>query len=304
MAPVPTLEVKLSAAYSIEQIDRLLRDLSPILTLDRPARLRMDLSGLVHMCPAALSLLTAAMNAGYQRGLQGGQVLPPKSKPVDNYLLRMNVYRLLGVDDYSEDFTRRDPDGFRPCQNFTDEAYHVVASEMTKALTEACETDDVARASVRICLDELAENVLHHADAPGGGYAAAQVYRKSGKFEVGIVDLGIGVPASLRKNPAYADISGDVAAVQTALELGVTSTPERNAGIGLFVTKLLLKGNGGILMVRSGTATVVAGASERTATTDVALPGTLVTIRVMTDHPLDINEVYKAIDADGSDFDD
>lgn len=88
-------------------------------------------------------------------------------------------------------------------------------------MAEVCITDKIARDSLYVCLCELAENVLHHADSPSGGYAVAQGYPKKGKFEVGIVDLGIGVPASLRKNPSYAHLDDDLEATKTALEVGV-----------------------------------------------------------------------------------
>jgi hypothetical protein len=72
----------------------------------------------------------------------------------------------------------------------------------------------------------------------------------------------------------------------------VSATPERNAGIGLFVTRMLLKANGGSMIVRSGLGAVYSGAVERVERSDINLPGTLVAIRARTDNPLDVNSVY------------
>lgn len=297
MTEVRTTRVRLSGGYSIEHLDRLLRDLEPILSLSAPARLEVDLGGLVHLCPAALALVTASISRARSWVLAGSLLQPPRSPPVDNYLMRMDVYRQWGIEP-AEEFERHTPRLFRPCRNFKEGDYQAVAMGLTDALAEACSTDSVARISIRICLDELAENVVHHAEAPDGGYAAAQGWPKRGKFEVGIVDLGIGVTASLRKNPSYADLDDDMEAVRTALESGVTSTPERNAGIGLFITEQLLRANGGILLLRSGTGAAMRGAREKTWRASTALPGTLVTIRARTDQPLNIEEVYRSIDAD------
>lgn len=107
-----------------------------------------------------------------------------------------------------------------------------------------------------------------------------------------MVDLGIGIRASLIRNQAYRDVDTDVEAIEAALEPRVTSTPERNAGIGLFVTKLLLSANGGEMLVRSGTGAVYRGSEDRAESRATRLPGTVVALRARTDRPLDINAVY------------
>lgn len=293
-----TVTVKLAGGYPIEQLDRLVRDLQPLLLMSEESQVQLDLGGLVHLCPAAFALLTATVRDRTSRGLVAqGWISDPPSPQVANYLARMDLLHHLGIDE-PETFTRREPVGFRPCQNFQGEEYHLVAKELTDALSESCITDRLGRGSVRVCLDELAENVLHHADAVDGGFAVAQGYVKRGKFEVAIADLGIGVGGSLRKNPVYAGLS-DLEATAAALNPGVSSTPERNAGIGLFVTKLLLASNGGILLLRSGKVAVMTGAAERSWEPELELPGTVVTLRARTDRPLNINEVYRSLDADG-----
>lgn len=233
---------------------------------------------------------------------EGSTVTPPRSPLTRNYLMRMDFLRnVTGEPDLPEPFERRDAVGFRPCKQFsTAQDYPAVAAALTDALEERCSTDRVARNSIRIALDEVTENVVHHAESPIGGFAAAQGWPKRGVFEIGIVDLGIGIRASLAKNPAYADVPDDVSAIQTALQPRVSSTPERNAGIGLFVTKLLLASNGGTLAVRSGVGAVYTGERERTIVRDTHFPGTMVALRARTDRPLNINEVYRRL-GDGDD---
>jgi hypothetical protein len=113
-----------------------------------------------------------------------------------------------------------------------------------------------------------------------------------------MVDLGVGIRGSLTKNPWYADIDNDVDAIQTALQPRVTATPDRNSGIGLFVTRILLRENGGTLVVRSGRGAVYSGAREDAHAARVGFPGTVVALRARTDRPLDIKRVYRRLDDD------
>jgi len=306
------LRIRLSGAYRIDQrLDKLVDALAPLIETGEPKNVELDLHGLVSVGPTALALLSAVLKDAYERGAIAGLTIRWGSGSVRNYLLRMDFLKvLIGEEQYAkysdEPFKRRKAVSFRPVSEFTtaDEC-HRIARELTDAVAATCKTDKVARNAIRICFEELAENVIQHADAPMGGFAAAQGWRKRPAIEIGIVDLGIGIRASLTKNPDFADIADDVDAIETALRPRVSSTPERNAGIGLFITKLLLRENGGVLLVRSGRGAVYSGSREARQSPAVAFPGTLVALRARTDRPLNINEVYRALeDADsGNDSD-
>lgn len=49
----------------------------------------------------------------------------------------------------------------------------------------------------------------------------------------GVADLGIGIPASLRRNPHFAHVQNDADAIVLATELHITGTGEAHRGIGL-----------------------------------------------------------------------
>jgi anti-sigma regulatory factor (Ser/Thr protein kinase) len=294
------IDIALPGAFGVKQgrLERMIRLLHPLMEMDERKRVKVDLSRLVSVSPAALALMVATIKRSVDLGLfAGGSTLElPLSPAVRNYLLRMNLLRVL-AQDIVDPMTRREASGFRPCQHFAGEHdYAAVAADLTDALAERCVTDQVARASVRIALDEIAENVVHHADSAVGGFAAARGWRKNQEFEIAIVDLGIGVRASLTQNPDHADVADDAAAITRALQPRVSATPERNAGIGLFITKLLLEANGGLLLIRSGHGAVRAGAIEDTKLEAIALPGTLVALRARTDRALDINSVYEHLE--------
>lgn len=299
-----TLTIALAGGYPFKQLERLISALHPLATLDERRPLILDLERLVFIGPAGLAWLIAVVRRAEDHNLiAGGAVHMPKSRLTRQYLMRMDFLTTLGlatVDD--EDFSRREPIGFRPCRRFQDhDEGRRVATEMTDALAEICDTDQLARGSLLICLHELAENVIFHADTALGGFVVAQRLKKVPEFEIGIADLGVGIRRSLQKNPKYVDISTDVDAIATALEPRVTSTPDRNAGFGLAVSHLLLEANGGTLYVRSGRGSVYRGASDREQPRDLALPGTLVALRARTDRPLNVEEVYRLLEDDFND---
>jgi hypothetical protein len=296
-----SIAVQLSGGYDIAGIDRLVHKLAPILEVENPCRVQLDLRKVIFIAPTALALLTAALKRLLDAGLlQEGAIQMPESDGLASYLSRMDFVRTLagnGGDD--EDDDRGAAAGFQPCRHFaTPEDSQEVARALTAVVAEGCSTDDAADFSIQVCLGELTENVIHHAGTDLGGVAAASGWSRSRELEVGIVDLGIGIQASLRTNDRYADIRDDVTAIRTALRQGVTSTPQRNLGIGLTITKMLLRENNGVLLVRSGTGAVRVGAIEDQLAAAVDFPGTIVSFRARTDRPLNIKEIYRRLDHD------
>ncbi len=291
---VEEVRAELSGGYPIEQMDRLVRQLQNLIEMDSPARVTIDLARLAHVCPAALALLTAVAVRLVEEGLleEGSTVDGPRSPLTARYLMRMDFVRLITREEQEEPFERRDDVGFRPARMFSGaDDYHRVCADMVAALGERMPADRHSIASLRIALDEIAENVVHHAASPIGGVAAAQGYPKKRKFEIAIVDLGVGIQASLKQNPAYADVSSDVDAIRLALKKYVSATPERNGGTGLFVANLLMEANGGTLAIRSGHGAVFSGVEEFAFEREIYFPGTMVALRARTDNPLDINEI-------------
>lgn len=296
----PAIEIGFSGAYGFDRLEKTIKTLQPLLSLVEPAVIVIDLSRLVHISPTSLALLLATMKRVEADGLlaPGTRIITPASPPVARYIERMNLIRQLVGGEVAEGFTRREPEGFRPVERFASgDDYWTMAGSLTDAVAERCRVDKGGKSAIRVCLDEICENVVHHADTELGGFAAAQGWpRKNREFEIAIVDLGVGIRSSLTKNPDYAHITDDATAIATALQPRVTATPERNGGIGLFVTSMLLAINGGILLVRSGTGAVFQGAKNTTESREVAMPGTIVALRAKMDRPLDINSVYAELD--------
>jgi hypothetical protein len=303
----PDVKVSLRGGFPHAQLDRLLREIEPLLNLNERAVVHLDLQGLVFLCPTAQAVVAAASRRIIDEGLtlQGSNVFFPAARMVRQYLSRMDFFRPI-VGDMEEDFERRAPAGFRPLQHFDEQdGCYRAARELKDAVTEACHLDEkVASAALHVCLAELAENVLFHAGSRHGGFAAAQGWKRKAMVEVAIVDMGVGIRSSLTNNAAYADIRDDVSAIERALEPMVTATPNRNTGLGLSLTRFLLRRNGGQLMVRSGEGAVYAGFAEESRMCAPAFPGTIVSLTARTDAPLDIRKAYDDLYAAGYEPDD
>lgn len=196
--------------------------------------------------------------------------------------------------DVEDPVERHESTGLRECRHFvTEDECLGAARDLADALEEKVSTDDMAKNSLYVCLSELAENVFFHANTPYGGFAAAQPFTKSKEIEVAIVDLGVGIAASLRQNPQYADlITDDLTAIKTAIRPTVTATPGRNSGYGLAFTRYLLQINHGRLIIRSGTGYLQDGVQPAGGVVDDMLPGTLVALRLRTDRPFDSSQAW------------
>ncbi len=100
---------------------------------------------------------------------------------------------------------------------------------------------------------ELALNAVEHSQWAAGYHVIRAGSSTVGGVEhtVGIADCGIGIPASLRRNPAFADVLNDADAIALATELHVTGTGEAHRGIGLDHVMGVVKSLGGNLTIVS-----------------------------------------------------
>jgi anti-sigma regulatory factor (Ser/Thr protein kinase) len=223
----------------------------------------------------------------------GSQYRPPKNELVERYLARMDFERILIDAVEPEPFNRRTEKGFRPCQLFADEAeLDGLVASLTGAVREVSQLAGGAHHAISWALDEIARNVVQHARSASPAVGVVQHARSRRQVEVAIVDRGVGVLASLRENPEHQGIVSDLEAIRAALKPGVTGVPKGKGGIGLFLTQILLR-EGGLLVIRSGSASVESSEEEIGRNGLPNFPGTLVVLRAPTDRPLNLGGVLK-----------
>jgi anti-sigma regulatory factor (Ser/Thr protein kinase) len=292
MARERTTVVKLPSRANLGDLDDLLEALRP-LHRGTDGAIVLDLEDLSFVGPTCLAVVVASCCRASPG--QIAEVRLPRNQGVRRYLERMDTFELIPCEVPSAGGGRRTADGFRECRRFDSLDECVDASrQLVGAISESCELDHRSRQSLMTCIAELAENVHFHADSQDGGYAVAQTWPKLRRLEVGIVDMGRGIRRSLTENARHASLRSDEDAIRSAFELGVTATPERNTGQGLFSTARLLERNGGHVLVRSGSGLVVDGSVRRSETAS-DFPGTLVSLTIDTGNPLDGGAVARLI---------
>jgi anti-sigma regulatory factor (Ser/Thr protein kinase) len=79
-------------------------------------------------------------------------------------------------------------------------------------------------------LNEMASNAVEHAEAPVAPVTTYEI--RDGQWAFSVTDVGSGVLGSLRRNPKYASVASDVAAVRLAVQDGVSRTGNPSRGRG------------------------------------------------------------------------
>ena len=101
---------------------------------------------------------------------------------------------------------------------------------------------------------ELALNAAQHSASPEGCCATVECLTSEDEilYVIGVMDYGIGIPSSLRNNPAYQHINDKYDAISRSLELEVTGTLEHR-GSGLpHVTKSVKESAGDLAIISRG----------------------------------------------------
>jgi anti-sigma regulatory factor (Ser/Thr protein kinase) len=270
---------------TLQFLPHLVRAAQPMIAGTRKFnRFRVDARGLSLASPIGLAALTGILlSAKRDNRFTAGFIMYPKKPHVRRYLSRMNFNRILGVRERraAKPHRARRSGRFRELAEIaTGEDCIRVTDQLRDVLkTQVPHIHETLLNNVAYCLSELLENVIHHAASPVNGVACAQAYKSSGAVELAIVDCGIGIRGSLLTRREYADQAGsDAVALQFALQKGVTSTPGRNSGEGLFFVAELLK-KAGKMCLHSGDAVLTVNKKGVTVKAAPIWRGTIVGIR-------------------------
>lgn len=147
-------------------------------------------------------------------------------------------------------------------------------------------------------LTEMMRNVVEHSGAPQIGYCA-QYWPSKDLVEVGLVDNGMGIHASLTRGPDFAGIS-EAQALGLSLLPGVSRNSHRrpdpydqwaNSGYGLYMTSSLCREGGDFFIASGGRALRLRGNEVRPS--NLLIGGTAVRLRF---RPSELDAIQKTLD--------
>jgi anti-sigma regulatory factor (Ser/Thr protein kinase) len=219
-------------------------------------------------------------------------VIEPKDLKMRRIFEHSNWAHHLSPVNYAPN--ERHHDGWLPVARYRsdEELLRLVNHTCAVVLREA----DIRRPALHgleWALNEMADNVLQHAEAPEGGLVAVTVAPQRRKVQFVVADGGMGIPASMRTG--HPKLRSDLDAVNLALKQGVTRSRKVGAGNGLAGALRIATAASGSFLVHSGRALVSVGASKPLPIQQInravdALDGTVVYFEIAVDRDFDLED--------------
>lgn len=235
-----------------------------------------------------VSISQIAAVAEVQSAVQshGGSCSCRPSAFIDQYISRMDYYRLLGIN-HPEGFKRHAAeDRFLPLSPIGESGANEVAAQLRATVTSHLAFSSSAIDMIDWAFGEVLDNVLQHSRTSVPGLVCSQYYRMGNYVEVCVVDCGCGIPVSMGRNPSYAGLDGD-ALLARAFERETGEfygnsdygTSRVSGGMGLWATANIIRAlDGRIWSVSLGHAVEVSPTGT-SALPGMYYPGTIICMR-------------------------
>lgn len=296
--------IEIAGRLELDNLDRLIGALDPLLVAEGRTEMLVDLSGVSYAKPCGMAVLRSALHQAVGSGVlgSGSSLIEAQDPDVAQYMRRMDALEGIVTFGTAEAFSRHKPKGFAPVMTFPTKecSEHDAALGLVHSLPSTL--PPLIRRGLHLALVELSENVVLHA-GPTLGIAGAQTWgtRTRGWIELAIVDRGVGIPDALRANPVYSGAS-DADALKLALNIDVTGktagTPGYGIrrGYGLWEVSRLVKVNGGRLHVRSGSQALNLTSSQLVVSQrESHWPGTIVVLGLDLQGSFNLQESWEAV---------
>ena len=228
---------------------------------------KVDLSGITLITPGALASLAAACHA--LAGDRRKPVMIVHDQSVRKYLLRSGfIGAVEAVTSFEPRFPHISAPGYSALRGSNPLLLEVTRIASGAALPELLnqivwvlrnrlryrkyDAFDIATAISEIC-----QNTFDH-NQHTCGFIAMQVYGSgTNRFvEIGVADYGVGLTATLRRNPKNPPVISDYAAIRVAIQLGTSEYDDPTRGTGLHHLLEIAYKHEGSVQFRSGSATM------------------------------------------------
>lgn len=138
-----------------------------------------------------------------------------------------------------------------PIQQITSSNRSVV-DKLLELVKDQIELPGGIAESLWFTFKELLMNVTQHSNVQYGNYVCANSIPTKHLIRVCVLDSGIGILNSLRRNPKYENLDNDIDAIRRSLEYGITSFKDTERGLGLDNLMQLIRSNKGEMQIVSG----------------------------------------------------
>jgi hypothetical protein len=236
------------------------------------------------------SLLIAASTINYLRSIGVEVVITMVGE--STYASRINFYNLIGVP-FQENFIRRNNAGrFIELKAFNQESLYPLQNELNMILYQHGGISKEVLQLLFYCLGEIMDNNIVHSGI-NSGWVSAQYYPNSHEIRLTICDQGNGIHHSLTTHPnsRYQGVS-EAEALDLCIQRGVTNG--EGLGFGLFATSQFILKNNGDLLIYSGNHYLLATEGDYEVREGDYYKGTLVSLRINTNVPVDYKDIMPA----------
>lgn len=247
-----------TASFSGELNHEIVRHWAASITDSPDTEIRLDLNEVTFAGPYGM----ASLAAWIERLLisQRNVSVTAERSVCFEYMQNMNLFNLFHIHEV-EQFNRH-PQRARFARMMRID-WQSNSSSIAREIRDCLEVEEPAvRGDLFTCLEESITNLWAHAAAPG--FAVAQSYERgspSCRYEIAIVDRGMGIREGLLKNTDYSGlIPDDVTALSKACESGISGAKYRypndqqHFGLGLFHIDRMTESVGGVFQLCSGNA--------------------------------------------------
>jgi anti-sigma regulatory factor (Ser/Thr protein kinase)/anti-anti-sigma regulatory factor len=224
----------------------------------RQPLLQIDFTQCRFAAPAAMSAFVAEITKLRREGVDFSLRLPSDT------VLR-NVFIQVGWAHYIEPSRFPVPPVSESSQapllqfesdNEQGDVVNVLVDHLLKSTSSLARKDFSA---VEWAINEITDNVLHHASSPVGGFVYLSISEEangppdgSNRVDVVVADAGLGIPRTLRT--AVVPVRDDRDMLDLAIREGVKGEASVGQGNGLYGSYRIAEGSGGSFMVHTGYA--------------------------------------------------
>jgi len=242
------------------------------------SNLNLDLRGLTKAFTSTMLPLSARCRALLHEGCEVRLELPEDHK-LARLMENSNWAHLIDPREYA-------PSTFAagshlPAIVYNNEAQQFEAvDKIVNFVLQNMDLDNRAQlGALEWAVNEIADNVLNHAESRIGGIVQVNAHRDKA-IEFVVCDAGLGIPRTLRSTHPY--LTSDSEALDRAIREGVTRDQERNQGNGLYGSYRLAQLSNGYFHINSGYASLAYTEKSgfRSVRQDVPYPGSSIVCAV------------------------